>query len=35
MTEINERRTLDRRGFLTAAGLTAAGAALAAVGGEA
>ncbi|MFD7026760.1 agmatine/peptidylarginine deiminase [Streptomyces sp. NPDC059917] len=29
------RRTLDRRGFLTAAGLTAAGAALAAVGGEA
>ncbi|MFE3632531.1 agmatine deiminase family protein [Streptomyces goshikiensis] len=30
MTEINERRTLDRRGFLTAAG-----AALAAVGGEA
>ncbi|MFE3865608.1 agmatine/peptidylarginine deiminase [Streptomyces goshikiensis] len=35
MTKINERRTLDRRGFLTAAGLTAAGAALAAVGGEA
>ncbi|MGW0898161.1 agmatine deiminase family protein [Streptomyces goshikiensis] len=35
MTEINERRTPDRRGFLTAAGLTAAGAALAAVGGEA
>ncbi|GHE36671.1 agmatine deiminase family protein [Streptomyces vinaceus] len=29
------RRALDRRGFLTAAGLTAAGAALAAVGGEA
>ncbi|MDJ0385559.1 agmatine deiminase family protein [Streptomyces sp. G-G2] len=29
------RRQLDRRGFLTAAGLTAAGAALAAVGGEA
>ncbi|MFE2283175.1 agmatine/peptidylarginine deiminase [Streptomyces sp. NPDC059443] len=28
-------RTLDRRGFLTAAGLTAAGAALAAVGGQA
>ncbi|MCX4539818.1 agmatine deiminase family protein [Streptomyces sp. NBC_01565] len=35
MTEINERRKLDRRGFLAAAGLTAAGAALAAVGGEA
>ncbi|MFE2144935.1 agmatine/peptidylarginine deiminase [Streptomyces sp. NPDC059456] len=29
------RRALDRRGFLAAAGLTAAGAALAAVGGEA
>lgn len=29
------RRMLDRRGFLTAAGLTAAGAALTAVGGEA
>ncbi|KOU19616.1 peptide ABC transporter permease [Streptomyces sp. WM6372] len=29
------RRTLDRRGFLTAAGLAAAGAALAAAGGEA
>lgn len=37
MSEMHEQvvRTLDRRGFLTAAGLTAAGAALASVGGQA